>query len=131
MDKKKRRFRIIAITKTDKGTYTDNNTKLVDHCTMTSAIWNPVLDRRDKSIALVKNRALTVKARLKRRKTKTQSVSTDGKVVTFRSSTQIIPSGPSTCHLYAVGRYTLNYTGYLKRLLLKTTSVASGSPCGR
>lgn len=91
------------MTKTNRGTHTDI-TNLVDHCTMTSEIWNPILDRRDKSIALVKDRALMVKSRLKRRAIKSQSVSTDGKIVTFRSSTQIIPNGQGTRHLFAVGR---------------------------
>lgn len=95
VDKKnKQRFRIIAITKTNKGTCTDNTTNLVNNSTMTTNVCNPVVDRRDKSISLVKDRALMVRTRLKRKQS--QSVHTHGRVVTFRSSTQIIPNGPGT-----------------------------------
>lgn len=94
--KKKQRFRIIAITKTNRGTCTDNTTNLVNNSTMTTDVWNPVVDRRDKSISLVKDRALMVRTRLKRKDKQSESVHTHGRVATFRSSTQIIPNGPGT-----------------------------------
>ncbi|XP_026323079.1 uncharacterized protein LOC113232535 [Hyposmocoma kahamanoa] len=115
LDKKKRRFRIIAVTKTNTGTYTDNTTNLVNNSTMTSNMFNPVLDRRDKSISLVKDRALMVKLRLKRKETKSQSVSTDGRVVTFRSSTEIIPNVPDKTRL-SPSRYLLESQKYYNEL---------------
>lgn len=109
VEKKKRRFGINTVTKTNRGTLTDDTTNFVNRGTMTSTIWNPVLDRRDKSTALVKDRALMVRSRLKKRETKSQSVSTDGRMVTFRNSTQIIPRGPETCHHFAVGKIHFLY----------------------
>lgn len=93
----KNRFKVSVITKTNQSTTTDRK-KFCDVSTVTSDWWSPILERRIKNIALEKKGGEyvmpTTFVRREKQKhwTKNKGVSTEGRVVTFKSHAQIIPT---------------------------------------
>lgn len=105
---RRRKFRVKVITKTNQGTLTDK-TRLCDTGTITNDWWSPIIERKaNDEILLEKKKGYNTIERQKRelrelrewkelrevrKRRRNCGVTTDGRIVTFRSRTQIIPTG--------------------------------------
>lgn len=106
-----RKFRVKVVTKTNQSTITDK-TRLCDTGTVTQDWWSPLVERKSGEITLEKKKGYMIdKQKRDKREMKPWSelkelrdikkrrrncgVTTDGRIVTFRSRTQIIPTGES------------------------------------
>uniref|UniRef100_A0A2H1VWJ2 SFRICE_004699 n=1 Tax=Spodoptera frugiperda TaxID=7108 RepID=A0A2H1VWJ2_SPOFR len=104
-----RKFRVKVVTKTNQSTLTDK-TRLCDTGTVTQDWWSPLVERKSGEITLEKKKGYMIdKQKRDKREMKQWSglkelrdikkrrrncgVTTDGRIVTFRSRTQIIPTG--------------------------------------
>ncbi|KAH9629884.1 hypothetical protein HF086_008175 [Spodoptera exigua] len=113
---RRRKFRVKVFTKTNQATLTDK-TKLCDTGTVTQDWWSPLVERKSEEIIQDKKKGLVEKQKnnkepkqwkeLKlKKKRRNCGVTTDGRIVTFRSRTQIIPAGESSSKLSSFSRLT-------------------------
>ncbi|XP_050553800.1 uncharacterized protein LOC118270849 isoform X3 [Spodoptera frugiperda] len=129
-----RKFRVKVVTKTNQSTLTDK-TRLCDTGTVTQDWWSPLVERKSGEITLEKKKGYMIdKQKRDRREIKPWSelkelrdikkrrrncgVTTDGRIVTFRSRTQIIPTGlVSGFHdIMSPSRYLLESQRYYNEL---------------
>ncbi|XP_026734949.1 uncharacterized protein LOC113498907 isoform X3 [Trichoplusia ni] len=130
---RRRKFRVKVVTKTNQATITDK-TRLCDTGTITNDWWSPIVERRaNDTILLEKKKGYNAIERQKRelkelkewkelrevrKRRRNCGVTTDGRIVTFRSRTQIIPTGlfSGTNDILSPSRYLLESQKYYNEL---------------
>ncbi|CAD0205673.1 unnamed protein product [Chrysodeixis includens] len=128
-----RKFRVKVIKKTNQATLTDKK-RLCDTGTITNDWWSPIVERRaNDTILLEKKKGYNAIERQKkelkelkewkelrevRKRRRNCGVTTDGRIVTFRSRTQIIPTRllAGTNDILSPSRYLLESQKYYNEL---------------
>ncbi|XP_063896032.1 uncharacterized protein LOC135118328 [Helicoverpa armigera] len=141
---RRRKFRVKVVTKTNQATLTDK-TRLCDTGTITNDWWSPLVERRGNDEILLEKKQgyntiekkdlkdtkeLKESKELKevKRKRKNCGVTTDGRIVTFRSRTQIIPAGllPGMNDIMSPSRYLLESQKYYNELFAYNFRIPQG-----
>uniref|UniRef100_A0A2A4JCQ8 Uncharacterized protein n=1 Tax=Heliothis virescens TaxID=7102 RepID=A0A2A4JCQ8_HELVI len=130
---RRRKFRVKVVTKTNQATLTDK-TRLCDTGTITNDWWSPIIERKgNDEILLEKKKGFNAMEKQKkelkelkdwkelkevRKRRRNCGVTTDGRIVTFRSRTQIIPAGlfPGVNDIMSPSRYLLESQKYYNEL---------------
>ncbi|XP_022827240.1 nascent polypeptide-associated complex subunit alpha, muscle-specific form-like [Spodoptera litura] len=129
-----RKFRVKVVTKTNQSTITDK-TRLCDTGTVTQDWWSPLVERKSEEIILEKKKGYMIEKQKRdkrdlkqwrelkelrdiQKRRRTCGVTTDGRIVTFRSRTQIIPTGfvPGVNDIMSPSRYLLESQRYYNEL---------------
>ncbi|XP_037295750.1 uncharacterized protein LOC115449449 isoform X2 [Manduca sexta] len=110
----KRKTKTRVVTKTNRSTLTEK-AKVCDVSTITNDWWSPIVEKKkaEKEISLEKKKGDCVMREVKKR-LRNRGMTTDGRIVTFRSRTQLIPPGAND--VMSPSRYLLESQKYYNEL---------------
>lgn len=99
---RKKGIKVKVVTKANRSTITDK-ANVCDVSTVTYDWWSPIVEKKDckKDVLLEKKNAdIVMNKENGKRSMKTKEIMTDGRIVTFKSRAQIIPSSKKLYNLF-------------------------------